>query len=154
MQGTAPPAAFLRPLPLLFLLHCIATYIHNVITYSGKCIVSWMCTSQCCIFVCHMSRWIGSEPHACIWWDCEGYFLRFPECVKPAAAFWETNTFWETHCISANYVSTPRVLLMGPIFNVSDLLAFLSFRCDRLGASIPNTPTGFHPKNPVISSYR
>ena len=148
--------------------------------YSGKRIISWMCTSQCCISVCHMSCWIGSGrpsymhlvelsclyciyfldsqnaltqlPHSgkhVIAWPikcqhpvlfmgpffnvsdllaflsfrCEYVIMLFPRMRQPDA-------FWETRCISANQVSIPTVLLMGPIFNVSDLLAFLSFRCE------------------------
>ena len=118
----APPAEFVGiaiasppvPTPLY-------SYIHDVITYSMKCILSWMYTDIPVLHFCvsHvMLDWFGP------WWDCHAYFLRFPECVNPAA------TFWETRCISANQVSIPTVLLMGPIFNVSDLLAFRSFRCE------------------------
>ena len=64
--GQAPPAEFLgiaiAPPPPTPVPSPPYSYIRNVITYSVKCVVSWMCTSQCCISVCHMSRWISLDP--------------------------------------------------------------------------------------------
>ena len=141
----SPPPPILTPL---------YSCIHNIIMYSEKCVVSWMCAFQCYISVCLMSHLISSDPHVCIWWDCHGYFPRLPECVNPGADSGKL-----THsgkCILSQPIKCQRSRFCS--WNPFSMFQICWQYSCHLGVVIfrsfhPKYSNRLPPKNPVISSY-